>query len=208
MIYEPEEMFYNSVRYNGCKSDDFSGGWQVITLERLFTNVYGTGLYKGIFSIKDHEGRMKYLVRQVERVTGIRDFGIYMPKLLTLDAVFLNEDRHTHNISILTDGNNNYRLCPIYDNGAALLSDTVMDYPLTGDVYELISKVKAKTICEFFDEQLEIAEKLYGSRVTFSFTEKDAKQLLDSAAIYDKTIRNRVYDILLEQMRKYAAYFR
>ncbi len=41
------------------------------------------------------------MVEQVERVTKLPDFGAYMNKLFTIDAVFLNEDRHTHNIAIL-----------------------------------------------------------------------------------------------------------
>lgn len=47
---------------------------------------------------------MKFLVEQVERVTGLRNFGIYMNQLFTIDALFLNEDRHTHNMAVLMDG--------------------------------------------------------------------------------------------------------
>ena len=38
---------------------------------------------------------------QVERITGLKDFGIYLNKLLTIDALFVNEDRHMHNIAVL-----------------------------------------------------------------------------------------------------------
>ena len=44
-----------------------------------------------------------------------------------------------------------FAYCPIFDNGAGLLADTKMDYPLTEDVYDLIKQVKAKTICGDFD---------------------------------------------------------
>ena len=207
ILYEPEEILYDSTIFHGCKSRDFSDGWQVITLERLFSTIYGIGLYKSIFSISSHEARLSYLVEQVERVCGIHGFGIYMSKLFAIDALFLNEDRHTHNISILTDGKNHYRLCPVYDNGAALLADTSLDYPLGRDIFELIPKAKAKTICDSFDEQLELAEKLYGSNIRFSFTKKDVKSLIDKARGYSDKIRERVYDIILEQMRKYPACF-
>ncbi len=36
-------------------------------------------------------------------MTGLTDFGFYMVKMLTVDALFLNEDRHTHNIAVLMD---------------------------------------------------------------------------------------------------------
>jgi len=47
--------------------------------------------------------------------------------MLTLDAFFVNEDRHTHNIAVLMDAEGVYRYCPFFDHGAALLSDTTMD---------------------------------------------------------------------------------
>ncbi len=39
----------------------------------------------------NQKDRLKILVEQVERTTGLKDFGIYMSKLITLDALFLNE---------------------------------------------------------------------------------------------------------------------
>ena len=50
--------------------------------------------------------------------------------------------------------------CPIFDNGAGLLADATMDYPLSGDVYRLMDNVQSKTICSEFDEQLDISEAL------------------------------------------------
>ena len=34
--YELEQIEYNGQRFNACRSKDFSDGWQLITLERLF----------------------------------------------------------------------------------------------------------------------------------------------------------------------------
>lgn len=68
------------------------------------------------------ENRLTFLVENVERLTGLQDFGIYMKKLLTVDAFFLNEDRHTHNIAVLMNGEGKFAYCPIFDNGAGLLS--------------------------------------------------------------------------------------
>lgn len=41
------------------------------------------------------------LVEETERAAGIKNFGIYIRRLLTVDALFLNEDRHKHNIAVL-----------------------------------------------------------------------------------------------------------
>lgn len=207
VIYDPEEIKYGRQIFRGCKCKDYSDGWSTITLERLFKNNYGTSLNHSIYSIRDHEERLSYLVDQVQRVTGIKDFGIYISKLFAIDALFLNEDRHTHNIAVLMNDKGEYRLCPIYDNGAALLSDTMMDYPLDGDLCEEIGVVKPKTICDSFDEQLEIAEKLYGQQISFNFSRSYLTDVMDKATIYDIDTRNRVRDIIFEQMRKYPGYF-
>ena len=205
--YSLETIKYRAQFFNFFKSLDYSGGWQVITLERLFKNNYGTSLNSGIYAIEDHIERLRYLVNQVERATGLKNFGKYMSKMLTIDAVFLNEDRHTHNISILWNGYDKYRLCPFYDHGAALLSDTTLDYPLGFDIFANLDEVRAKTICTSFDEQVEIAESLYGRNITFSWGNKEIDRLLSGTGIYSTEIISRVRDLLSERRRKYSYLF-
>ncbi len=207
VLYAPEQIKYKATTYNGCKSRDFSGDLQVITLERLFKNQYGISLNAGIYSIPNVTDRLMYLTEQVERMTGISDFGVYMCKLLSIDALFLNEDRHTHNISVLMSGNGTFELCPVYDNGAALLSDTTMDYPMGMDIFQAIKTVKAKTLCNSFDEQLDAAEELYRNSIRFSWDAQDVNNILSQVDIYDNEIKNRVREILLEQRGKYAYMF-
>lgn len=48
--YEPETIEYNEILYRGCKSHDFTDGWKLITLERLFLQNYGHSLNKLIYS--------------------------------------------------------------------------------------------------------------------------------------------------------------
>ena len=205
--YELEEVEYNDSVFRACKSKDFTDGWNLITLERLFKDTYGVGLNKILYSTEDHLERLKILVEQVERTTGLKDFGIYMSKLLTVDALFLNEDRHTHNIAVLTNGTGDFRLAPIFDNGAGLLSDTSMEYPLTRDPLEWIPKVKAKTFCDSFEEQLEIAEKLYGENLHFSFGYNEVEAIVEKAVIYPEEIRRRVIDVVMEMKRRYSYLF-
>lgn len=206
--YEIEEITYRSKSYLGAKSRDFlKEGWQVITLERLFKNTTGHSFTESIYHIEENEERLHFLVDQVERLTGIRNFGIYMNKLLTIDALFLNEDRHLHNIDVLMDGGGKFELCPIFDNGAALLSDTSMDYPLDGDIYRMVDEVEAKTFCDDFYEQLDVSERLYGNHIQFAFSHKDVEALLQKDLGYDRKIIERVVKILHEQMRKYEYLF-
>ena len=209
VCYDLEQIKYGTVIYNGARSKNFlHEDWQIITLERLFDNFFGESLYKNLYKISNHKERLKFLVQQVERITGLQNFGIYMNKLLTIDALFLNEDRHTHNIVVLMNGKGEYDFCPIFDNGAGLLSDTTMDYPLSEDIYTLIGNAKAKTICDDFDEQLDISEALYKENLKFCFTKKDVTELLANAEEYPEEIRNRIEKIIFEQMRKYTYLFR
>ncbi len=164
-------------------------------------------MYKAVYHIADYEERLRFLVNQVERVTGLTEFGVYMNKLLTIDAMFLNEDRHTHNIAVLMNGEGEFAYCPIFDQGAGLLADTTMDYPLGGDTVDYLREAKAKTFCDSFDDQLDISEKLYGEQLRFSFTKKDVKVLLDAATIYSKEVRKRVEDVIYMQMEKYGYLF-
>ncbi len=202
--YELEQIKYNRQVFNGAKSPDIlDGDWQIITLERAYKNTYGKSLTEMVWHIPDVEERLKLLVSSVERMTGISDFGIYMSKLLTIDAFFKNEDRHMHNIALLMSGKEEYKLCPIFDNGGSLLSDTKLDYPLGADVFELMDEVKAKTISKDFDEQMDAAEALYGEQIKFFFTRRDVDELLKDASQYSKAEIERVRTILYQQIRKY-----
>ena len=209
VIYDQEQIKYKSSVFMGVSCKDFlKPGEQLITLERLFQSTFGTGLNNMIYHIQEHEERLKFITEKTQEITGIDDFGKYMAKLLTIDAFFLNEDRHTHNIAVIIGAEGKYHTCPIFDQGAGLLADTAMDYPLNSDVYELMDSVNAKTFCQNFDEQLEIAEQLYGTGIHFYFTKNDVNNILKSTIGYEPKIIDRVRDIIFEQMRKYGYLFK
>ena len=165
-------------------------------------------------TIKDVKDRVKHLGESVARLTGLKNFGQYINKILTIDAFFLNEDRHTHNIAVLMNSKGEYDYCPIFDNGAGLLADTKMDYSMMEDTYKLMETVKAKTVSTSFNEQLEASEELFGENISFSFTQKDVEKILainedsNPICIYTKEERERVRDIIFAQMRKYRYLFK
>ena len=206
--YEIEEIQYKRRIWLGCKSINFlPEGWQLITLERLFHNYYGHSLQQAIYKINGDKERLEFLVNQTIRITGLTEFGQYMNKLLTIDAIFLNEDRHTHNIAVLLDSNGEYQYCPIFDNGASLLSDIKLDYPLDESFYNLIETVKAKTFSANFDDQLDASEELYGKNLRFHFTKKDVSNLLKKEQLYSEEVKKRIEDVLFYQMDKYQYLF-
>ena len=124
-----------------------------------------------------------------------------------MDALFLNEDRHLHNLAVLMSNSGEFRLCPIFDNGAGLLSDTAMDYPLAGDPLKMKSSVLARTFHDSFDEQLDVSERLYGQHLRFSFARQNIVDLLLAENTYSEQIRCRVRDLILAQRRKYEYLF-
>ena len=212
VCYEPEQIKYKTTVFNGCKAKNFlkTKGQQLITLERLYSNFYGESLYRTLFHIHDEKERFSFLVNQVERITGIKQFAVYLNKIVTIDALTLNEDRHMHNIAVVMNADGEYDLCPIFDQGAGLLSDTTLDYPIGADVYKLIDSVKAKTFSSSFDEQLEISEAFAGNSIKFTFTKSDVRQWLANDQLrkmYSEKILERVEKVVVDRMRKYQYLF-
>ena len=175
----------------------------------MFLNKTGVSLNYSIWTIRDPKERLKFIVSSVENLTGLKDFGKYMNKIITIDAIFLNEDRHTHNLAVLMNDEGEFDYCPIFDNGACLLSDTVMDYPLDEDLYSLIDSVQGKTFSSSLEEQMNVSEILYGMNLKLEFTKKDVEEILsrEEANIYSIDVKNRVKKVIFEQMRKYPFLF-
>lgn len=208
VIYEPEQIKYKRKIFNGAKSDNFlNDDWQLVTLQRLYKTRYNRSFIEDVWHIPETTDRLKFVVEQVEQITKLENFGIYMCKLLTIDAFFLNEDRHMHNIAVLMNGEGKNRLCPFFDQGAGLFSDTALDYPLGDDAVAMMGEVNAKTICSGFEEALEAAEQLYGYNLKFSFTKKDVEELINNVGIYSDEEKARVKTIIFQQMRRYEYLF-
>ena len=209
VLYEPEQIKYKRQIYNGVRSRAFiDEDWQIITLERLFKNVYNESLTSVLWHMSDVKERLEFLVNAIKNITGLNNWGEYICRLFTIDAFFLNEDRHMHNIAVLMNGKGEYKYCPVFDNGAGLLSDTTMDYPMEQDIYHMISEVKSKSVSQNFDEQLDVDENLYGQNLQFLFTKKNVSDIVNNADMYPPEERKRVELIIYSQMNKYKYLFR
>lgn len=204
-IYSPERIRYKKSIFNGVSTKSvLFDDWQIITLERLFKSIYSESLTKSIWKIHDVDERLDFLVSSVEKMTGLHSFGEYLTKILSIDAFFLNEDRHMHNIAVLVNGQGRYEYCPIFDHGASLLSDTTIDYPLGEDIMTLINSAEGKTICSDFDEALDAAEKKYGNPLQFNINKSEIMDYIDGIDLYEKEVRDRVKEIVRIQIRKYS----
>lgn len=207
--YEPAFIHDNGKTLVGCASNNFRlRHEQIVSFERLHRAFRGVGLASALAKFLSPVERVRYTADFVEEVTGLHDVGAHLTTILELDAIFLNEDRHTNNLAVIRDDEQMvFRLCPIFDNGLALLSDT-NDYPLDEDVYTSIDKVHAKPFSDDFNEQLLAAEELYGSPLKLHFTKKDVDLLLaELEELYPPSVIKRMRKVLYEQMRRYIAYF-
>lgn len=196
---------------NGCCSVDFMEETddKLISLERLFWACEGEGALRAVLAYGTAKERVAYVVDTVERVTGLEDFGFYLKKIFTIDALFFNEDRHFHNIAVIQKRDGTYRECPIFDHGASLFSDVKNDYPLALSFAECKKKAKAKPFSEDFDEQLDACDFLYPEyEVRMDFSREDVTNLLDTLrGIYADQVLKRVEETLFDQMRKYSYLF-
>lgn len=207
--YEPVLIWYKGQEVPGCVSRNFRGKDEMLVpFERLHRAYKGRGLAATLGGMSDPLERIQYTVDFIEQTTGLTGVGAYLTLLLELDSFFLNEDRHTNNLAVIrSEKTKEFRLCPIFDNGLALLSD-LNDYLLDKDVYDCIRRVRAKPFDLDFDVQVEVAEELYGMQLKFSFTKKEvSKELEFVKELYDERIHGRVERVLLEQMRKWQVYF-
>ena len=165
--YMPCKFLIEKRNVIGCKSENFlKQGEQLISTHKLIKIHYGIDIEKLIvpMSIED---KIQTYVDKVVSVTGYEDFGSYLTKILQLDAVTKNDDRHFNNISFILDKEGNYRPAPIFDNGGAFLSDqyTYGENLQYDEVLMQMDKVTAKPFSRDFDEQMDVCEKLYPAKL-------------------------------------------
>ncbi|MCR5848304.1 MAG: hypothetical protein K6G75_09330 [Lachnospiraceae bacterium] len=225
--YEPVVLIWQKNCFFGCRSDNFrEDEWQLMTIEKLYRKMTGLSIAKEMAHIGDVKGRIELMVRFVENVTGLQEFGKYISVMLSADAFFLNEDRHTNNIAVMYNPNiEEYKLCPFFDYGAGLFSDVLGDYPIDMSIGECMEKIEAKPFNRDFDEQSDAACELYHGSIKFlgkkeliskwneirkeyeKCSETLKKDKIKSKGCMEKNmplVLDRVEEVLRGQIRKYG----
>lgn len=206
--YKLESVVYNKRGRIGCRSKNFlREGECLLTLPRLFNAFAGEDIYAECDRLDRTETDcLQYVVAGAEQITGLANFGQYLTMMLEMDALFLNEDRHFHNIAVIFDRLiNQFRLCPIFDNGGSLFSDVTLSYPLVDSIDKCMGRITAKPFSPCFEDQVKAAEDLYGKQFEFWFSNKDVVDVLDNAVgFYGVDVLERVGHVLIEQIQKYS----
>ncbi len=88
--YEYEQLERDGRPYHGCRSADFllPEDDKLISVERLFQAYKGESAARGIVQFETAEERIRYIVENMEEITGLNGFGNYLKKVLTVDALF------------------------------------------------------------------------------------------------------------------------
>ena len=105
-------------------------------------------LYDAIRALKpkeqefmDFEGKLEYINSAYEGVLGY-SCKRWLLRVLTLDVMFRNTDRHLSNLGFVADRQGNLRIAPIFDNGLALGVSEGAYFDLSNTITGLGFKVK------------------------------------------------------------------
>lgn len=202
--YEPCRFMMGNKEVTGCRSQNFlAPGERLVSTYELLEKELGIDIADETATIPDVQNRIRNFVDKVVEVSGCKEFGSYLTAMLRLDAFTKNDDRHFNNISLIQDKDGNYRPAPIYDNGAAFLSDQYMygeNYNETQIIHEM-DGVMAKPFSTDFDEQLDACESLYPSDFKLNKAVLD-RDLMSS--LYKAHEVATVMEVLAQSQRKYS----
>ncbi len=178
---------------SGCRSRNFlKEGESIITFKRLYEVACGGDLTNQVYMIRDVEERIRFVIDFIKGYADI-DCTKYLRNVLSFDMLTLNTDRHFHNLALLRTSSG-YAECPIFDNGAAFLSNYGM-FPPYEDLEEQISHAAAKPFSGCFEQQAVVL----GTDIR-----------LDQEAIFEeikKIDHVRLRSVLEYQLRRYENFF-
>lgn len=162
--YRMERMHVHEFDRTSCSSPDFlAPGQAIVTLNHLLSRQVGKPLVEQLSRLSSVKKRIEYLACTTAEFTGLTEFPAYLTLLFEVDALFLNDDRHLNNIAVLERGGA-YDYCPIFDNGAALLSNQ-RDYPMDIAPKGLIPLAVARPFHISFNRQRNMAVSLFGPQL-------------------------------------------
>ena len=139
--YNMERLLVHGRERTGCSSDNFlRAGESIVTISHLFKQHLGGSLVDVLERLPSDKRRMMYIAEATADITGLQGFPQYLTLLFEIDALVLNDDRHLNNIAVIVQ-NGQFDYCPIFDQGAGLLSN-VMYSPMDIIPKALITNVK------------------------------------------------------------------
>ena len=182
--YRTEKAVIHGREQTVCVSENFlRKGQSIITLSHLLKKMLGTPVKEQLGRISSDRKRIEYLATKTEEFTGLEQFGEYLTLLFEIDALFYNDDRHLNNIAVIEESGR-YSYCPIFDNGASLLSNTrVLQMDI--EPLSLIKTLRARPFLSSFTRQMNSARALFGRQLSLDkLTADDIKEELSDILEY------------------------
>lgn len=182
---------------NACVSEDFAGDLVEVSLGSLLYQKLGR--HADLEKFKSITERVDAVYDPIANLIDRNEFNSYLNRLLSLDRVLYNEDRHLFNICFLYDG---ARLtpAPIFDCGAGLLSDLQIDYPLNMPIKVCWQHVKAKPFSRSFTKQTAFFNSICGNPFTSTTIEVD---LTEAEQLYSHKVISRALQTLCRGLAFY-----
>ena len=188
----------------GCKSINFlSKEEDLVSAYELIMNYKQIDITKAIIGMTVSE-KIIFFVSMIENITGIENYGAHLTNILQLDAVTKNEDRHFNNISFVEKSDGSFQPAPIFDNGAAFLSDKYSygENLSCNELFDKMTEVQSKPFSMDFDEQLDACEQLYPSKILLNKNIQLDKDMLSH--FYSNEDILKIEILLRESQRKYG----
>lgn len=206
VTYRMERLEAHRRVRNGCSSSNFlMPGESLLTLADLFRKGVGPRWQDVAASQPNLPSKVRWIVEQTVRLTGLQRFGIYLTLLFEVDMLFGNEDRHLNNIAVLRRGEE-FDYCPIFDFGAGLLSN-IRDYPIDITPNAHMKQLRAQPLNTTFARQVHAAQSIYRPRLQWDFSAADiTAALVEPLNFYAERdqshIADRVRTCIQKQMTK------
>ena len=124
-------------------------GYTEITLYKLLTSVVKDKSFFNKYKGKDLLLKIAEIVEKEIYFNPME----YFSKIIYLDSITLNEDRHFNNISFLVNDKGFGKGMPILDNGRALLSNEEI-YSIDRSIQACVRSVKSKPFATSFKKQV------------------------------------------------------
>lgn len=204
--YSIEKVNVHNAERVACTSPNFlRQGEAIITLNKLLSSNIEVSLTEKLSRLASDKKRIQYLVDATKAITGLADFDRYLTLLFEIDSLILNDDRHLNNIAVI-EKNGKFDYCPIFDNGAGLLSNTQI-YRMDIEPKGIMKSMVASPFFMTFNRELKTVRSLYGAVLKLPKLTKDeiaeiANPYLEFYPQRDRAfIKDRVVQCITERQK-------
>lgn len=202
--YESSKFEYNDNEYNGCFSRNMYNRQDIVFVS-FRSLLKQWGIPQNIF-FKDErvEVNVRNVIDLVYQHIGL-DLSDYFRRLLMLDCLIINEDRHIMNIGVCyCRSDNRYYEAPCFDNGSSLFC-TNWTYRKRKTLEENIDFAKsvARPFSKFYDKQLNAIRQLglQPLRISYNGVDRLLKEYYNP--LYSRELNDRVKAALINRLNYY-----